>query len=49
MYRVKITYATGCSDTTECTQAEARKLVSSATFSMIAGRDGIVDVVAWEV
>ena len=50
MYAVKITYTSGYSDIGGCdTEAEAWKVVSSATFSMMAEEDGIVDVTAWEV
>jgi hypothetical protein len=50
VYRVKIKYDSGYADIGECdTDDEARATAGHATLRMIAGRDGITDVIAWEV
>jgi hypothetical protein len=46
---VKIKYSSGYSDLGQCaTEDEAREVVSAAYLRMLAGEDGITDVIAWE-
>jgi hypothetical protein len=49
MFNVKIKYQSGSSDTGQCaTEEEAREAVRAAYLRMLAGQDGITDVIAWE-
>ncbi len=49
MFQVRVRYESGHSDLAQCvTEDEAREAVSAATLRMVAGQDGITDVIAWE-
>jgi hypothetical protein len=49
VFNIKVKYSSGSSDTGRvATEAEAREAVSAATMRMLAGQDGITDVIAWE-
>lgn len=47
MYNVKIKYASGKSDVRRCTEDEAREALAVAYRRMLAGQDGITDIIAW--
>lgn len=49
MFNVKIKYKSGGSDLGQCaTEEEAREAVQAAYARMLAGQEGITDVIAWE-
>lgn len=49
MFNVKIKYCSGRSDLGQCaTEDEAREAVRAAYARMLAGQEGITDVIAWE-
>ena len=48
MYNVKIKYASGKSDLKRCTEAEWSEAWRAAYRRMLAGKDGITDVIAWK-
>lgn len=49
MYNIRIKYSSGRSDISQCaTEEEARGVVSATYLRMLAGQEGITDVIAWE-
>ena len=48
MFNVKIKYQSGESDVTRCTEDEAHDAVTAAYLRMMAGQDGITDIISWE-
>ena len=48
MFNVKIKYGPDRSEVVRGTEAEAREAVSAAYLRMLAGQEGITDVIAWE-
>jgi hypothetical protein len=49
VFNVKIKYSSAYSDLGQCdTEEEARAAVRAAYGRMLAGQDGITDIIAWE-
>jgi hypothetical protein len=49
MFIIKLKYKSGRSDVGQCaTEDEAREAVRAAYARMLAGQEGITDVIAWE-
>jgi hypothetical protein len=49
MFNIRVKYSSGNSDLGQCaSEDKAREAVTAAYLRMLAGEDGITDVIAWE-